>query len=66
MQAPAHFTIIITGNLADTIARDNVDNGRALGNLLGRLLTGEEIPEHAWHPWRLSVVVEEDMDQGDE
>lgn len=65
MPTPEHFTILITGTVSRVRSRHVVDNGRALAHLLTQLMLGEDIPDHAWHPWGITVEVGVDMDQGD-
>lgn len=64
MKAPEKFRIVLTGDIYDVIRRENVT--RQIGWYLAQLLMGVEMPEDVLRPWRVTVEIEEDMDQGTE
>lgn len=63
MKLPPKFRLVLTGSTIDVITRENAS--AQIGWYLTRLLQGVDMPANVFDSWRLTVEIEEDMDQGD-
>lgn len=62
MKAPPRYCITIEGEGHRVLVQENATG--AVGYLMARLVTGQDVADDAWRSYGLRVTVEPDTDQG--